>query len=90
MDSVVYFTDEQRLDSMVMEKKTKFLEKRATLSEQLANYLTSIGESKYTAAIIYDTNLKKLDKKYIKHAKYYKKNGFTIKPADKSQFSFSR
>jgi RNA polymerase primary sigma factor len=90
VDSVVYFTDEQRLDSMVMEKKTKFLEKRATLSEQLANYLTSIGESKYTAAIIYDTNLKKLDKKYIKHAKYYKKNGFTIKPADKSQFSFSR
>jgi hypothetical protein len=75
---------------MVMEKKTKFLEKRASLSEQLANYLTSIGESKYTAAIIYDTNLKKLDNKYMKQAKYYQKNGYTIKPADKSQFSFSR
>ena len=90
VDSVVYFTDEQRLDSMILEKKTKFLEKRASLSEQLANYLTSIGESKYTAAIIYDTNLKKLDKKYLKHAKYYKKNGYTIKAADKSQFNFSR
>ena len=90
VDSVVYFTDEQRLDSMVMDKKTSFLAKRATLSEQFANYLTSIGESKYTAAIIYDTNLKKLDKKYMKQAKYYQKNGYTIKPADKSQFSFSR
>ena len=90
VDSVVYFTDEQRLDSMILEKKTKVLEKRASLSEQLTNYLTSIGESKYTAAIIYDTNLKKLDKKYLKHAKYYKKNGYTIKAADKSQFNFSR
>ena len=90
VDSVVYFTDEQRLDSMVIEKKTNFLERRAVLSEQLANYLVSIGESKYTAAIIYDTNLKKLDKAYLKHAKYYKKQGYTIKPADKSQFSFIR
>ncbi len=90
VDSVVYFTDEQKLDSMVMEKKTSFLEKRAVLSEQLANYLTSIGEQKFISAIVYDTHLKKLDKKYLKHAKYYKKLGYTIKAADKSQFSFVR
>ena len=89
VDSVVYFTDEQRLDSMVFNSK-KFLQNRAVLSEQLTNYLTSIGENKYTGAIVFDTNLKKLDKKFLKHAKYYKKHGYTIKAADKSQFSFSR
>ena len=89
VDSVVYFTDEQRLDSMVFNNK-KFLKNRAVLSEQLTNYLTSIGENKYTGAIVYDTNLKALDKKFLKHAKYYKKLGYTIKAADKSQFSFSR
>ena len=89
VDSVVYFTDEQRLDSMVFNSK-KFLQNRATLSEQLTNYLTSIGENKYTGAIVFDTNLKKLDKKFLKHAKYYQKLGYTIKAADKSQFSFSR
>ena len=89
VDSVVYFTDEQRLDSMVFNSK-KFLQNRATLSEQLTNYLTSIGESKYTGAIVFDTNLKKLDKKFLKDAKYYKKLGYTIKAADKSQFTFSR
>lgn len=89
VDSVVYFTDEQRLDSMVFNNK-KFLKNRAVLSEQLTNYLTSIGENKYTGTIVYDTNLKALDKKFLKHAKYYKKLGYTIKAADKSQFSFSR
>ena len=89
VDSVVYFTDEQRLDSMVFNSK-KFLQNRATLSEQLTNYLTSIGEKKYTGTIVFDTNLKKLDKKFLKDAKYYKKLGYTIKAADKSQFTFSR
>ena len=88
VDSVVYFTDEQRLDSMLFNKK--FLKNRAVLSEQFTNYLTSIGESKYTGAIVFDTKLKALDKKFLKHAKYYKKLGYTIKAADKSQFSFSR
>jgi hypothetical protein len=89
VDSVVYFTDEQRLDSMLLNNK-KFLKNRFVLSEQLTNYLTSIGESKYTGAIVFDTNLKKLDKKFLKDAKYYKKLGYTIKAADKSQFTFSR
>mgnify|MGYP002623782781 CR=1 FL=1 len=89
VDSVVYFTDEQRLDSMLLNNK-KFLKNRAVLSEQFTNYLTSIGESKYTGAIVFDTNLKKLDKKFLKHANKYKKQGYTIKAADKSQFSFSR
>ena len=89
VDSVVYFTDEQRLDSMLLNKKN-FLQKRAALSEQLANYLSSIGEKKYTGAIVFDTDLKRLDKKFLKHAKYYKKLGYTINAADKSQFTFSR
>ena len=88
VDSIVYFTDEQQLDSMQIEKKTKFLEKRAMLSQELKNYLQSIGEKKCVCAIIYSTSLKKLDSMYLKQAKKYKKDGYFIKPADKSQFSF--
>lgn len=78
-DSLVYVTDIQRLDSVHLEPKTKFLKSRAAYSNQLEFYLSDqMNRPNTTCAVFFDKEKKSLEKKYNKILKRYKEDSQAI------------
>ena len=70
-DSVVYMTDVQYLDSILIQKDGS-LQNHANYSQQMKIFLEgTLGESNQTCAVIYSDNRKKLEKRYVKMRKRY-------------------
>ena len=70
-DSVVYMTDVQYLDSILIQKDGS-LQNYANYSQQMKIFLEgTLGESNQTCAVIYSDNRKKLEKRYVKMRKRY-------------------
>lgn len=70
-DSVVYMTDVQYLDSMIINKDGS-IQNYANYSIQMKVYLEGmLGESNQTCAVIYSDNKKKLEKRFVKMRKRY-------------------
>lgn len=70
-DSVVYMTDVQHLDSIVINKDGS-IQNYANYSIQLKVYLEGmLDESNQTCAVIYSDNKKKLEKRFVKMRKRY-------------------
>lgn len=88
-DSVVYMTDELILDNAQLTKKKGFLVGRTELSRQLRDYMVSKGLGRLVCSVSFSTNLKKLDKKYVKQANYFRKHGYLIRSVDQTEFRFN-
>ncbi len=70
-DSVVYMTDVQYLDGMVINKDGS-IQNYANYSIQMKVYLEGVlGKSNQTCAVIYSDNKKKLEKRFVKMRKRY-------------------
>ena len=77
-DSVVYLTDVQCLDSIVINKDGS-IQNYANYSFQLKVYLEgTLGEADQTCAVIYSDNKKKLEKRYVKMRKRFRADGRNV------------
>jgi len=87
-DSIVYITFISELDSLDLQKKTKFLPFRSAFSIQLKQYMEgTLGKDRQTATVFYSDNRKKLSKKYYKIKKRFLDNPYTkIVPLDGFNF----
>lgn len=88
IDSVVYITDVQHLDDAQIHLRTKFIVSRNELSNQLRNQMLLEGEKNFSCCVVYDQNLKKLEKKYQKQQRYYNKHGFRVNNIRIDRFKF--
>jgi hypothetical protein len=70
-DTIVHFTEIQKVDSALIDKKSHFLLGRESYSLQLRGYLTNQQMPYRTTIIFYDDKLNKLQKKYLKVKKLY-------------------
>ena len=74
-DSVVYITFINEVDSMQLEKKTKFLPFRSDFSLQLKEYLEgTLKRNHQTACVFFSLSRKSISKKYYKIKKRYLDN----------------
>lgn len=77
-DSVVYMTDVQHLDSIIINKDAS-IQNHAYYSMQMKVYLEgTLGETNQTCAVIYSDNKKKLEKRYLKMRKKYQADKNTL------------
>lgn len=75
-DSTVYLTEVQPIHYLRLTKKYKFLPYRADFSEQLKDYLQGKYEMSHeTTCIFYDTNRKKIARRFYKLKKRYLDTG---------------
>ena len=89
LDSVVYITDIQVLDSIKLE--SGFLPYRNAYSYQLKNYIEQNQQlTDRTCAVYYSLNKKKLSKELSKMRSKYQKNKIKVKPLDSGAFRFKR
>ena len=71
-DSTVYLTELQPVNYLRLTKKYKFLPYRADFSQQMKDYLVEKYEMRYeTTCVFFDTNRKKLAKRFYKMKKRY-------------------
>ncbi len=90
-DSIAYFTEVQFMDSVALEKKTKFLPKRDIYSEELQTYM-AIQENKpnRTSIVIFAKNKNKIKKREAKLKKRLEnKRGLTVRYLG-DKFHFTR
>lgn len=91
-DSVVYFTDVQKVDSAWIDTKTKFLLGRDNYSYQLKNFLAGKRqEQNRTCLVMYGLTKKEAEKKYLKMKKLYteKSRGmFDVRYINEADFKF--
>lgn len=89
-DSLVYFTDVQLVDSVILDKN-KMLPQRQQYSYQLKTYLESkLGQSNRTCFIYFDSNKTKLEKSIKKMKDKYQKSGKLIIRQVDSEFKFTK
>lgn len=89
-DSLVYITSIQEIDSIDLERKTKFLPFRSEFSIQLKEYMEGTLQRRYqTACVFYSSKRKKISKKYYKIKKRYLDNSYTrVVMLDDTRFRF--
>ena len=94
-DTIVHFTEVQAVDSVWMDSKTHFLLGRENYSNMLRNYLDQQLQMPHrTCIVIFDKNLKRVQKKYLKMKKLYTAEGKKVKNHNdirmiaKSEFQF--
>ena len=89
-DSVIYVTGICEVDSIDLDKKTKFLPFRSEFSLQLKEYMEGTQRKRnQTATVFYSPNRKKISKKYYKIKKRFLDNTYTkIVMLDDTQFRF--
>ena len=89
-DSIVYITSIQEVDSMDLDKKTKFLPFRSEFSIQLKEYMEGTLQRRYqTACVFYSPKRKKISKKFYKIKKRYLDNSYTrVVMLDEARFRF--
>ena len=89
-DSMDYITSIQEIDSIDLERKTKFLPFRSEFSIQLKEYMEGTLQRRYqTACVFYSSKRKKISKKYYKIKKRYLDNSYTrVVMLDDTRFRF--
>lgn len=89
-DSVTYITFINEVDSIDVQKRTKFLPFRSDFSMQLKVYLEAkCGLSRQTCCVFYSSDRNKLLKKYNKIKKKYLDNkNYVLKMISDSDFHF--
>ncbi len=91
-DSVVYFTNVQKVDSAWLDTKTKFLLGRENYSYQLKNFLADKRqEPNRTCLVVYGRTRKEAEKKYAKMKKLYiekSKGMYDVKFINETDFKF--
>lgn len=90
-DSVVYFTEIQLLDSVVLDKEG-FLPQRDQYAYQLKDYVErDLRKVDYTCIIYFSENKNKLAKESAKvKGKYHKANSSLVEDISISSFSFKK
>lgn len=88
-DSVVYFTDIQRLDGATIDSKTKFLADRSQYTSQMREYFNNNGLPNRTCVIIYALSQNDAEKQLVKLRNKYSKGGrYDIKYLAANDFAF--
>lgn len=88
-DSVAYMTDLLYIENAQMKKSSGFLYGRSLLSSQLKKYMEDLGEKNLTCCVVYNPNLDKIDKDYVKQVAKYKKRGIEIRNVSQAEFRFT-
>lgn len=90
VDSMVFITDMQLVDSVTIEKKTKFLMDRQLYSFQLQHYLEAAYKSgPYVPCVFYSPKRKKMERQYLSlHKRYVQNKDLRMVLVDISQFRF--
>lgn len=89
-DSLVYITDIQEVDSVILEPKTEFLVNRNAYGNQLQFFLAEkMNRENTTCVVFYDRKQEDLQKRYNKIMKRYKNSNQTIlKTLSRDEFQF--
>ena len=89
-DSVVFITDMHLVDSVTVEKKTKFLKDRQLYSFQLQRYLEATYKGgPYVPAVFFSPKRKTMEHHYLSlHKRYVQSKEFRMVLVDQSQFRF--
>ncbi|MBQ8865446.1 MAG: hypothetical protein IJ020_04845 [Bacteroidaceae bacterium] len=89
-DSVVFITDMHLVDSVTVEKKTKFLKDRQLYSFQLQRYLEATYKGgPYVPAVFFGPKRKTMERHYLSlHKRYVQSKEFRMVLVDQSQFRF--
>ena len=90
VDSAVFITDVQLVDSVTIQKKTKFLMERQLYSLQLQRHLeaTYVG-GPYVPCVFSSPSKKKMDRRYLSlYKRYVNGRGLRVNLIDQSQFRF--
>lgn len=89
-DSLVYITDIQEVDSVLIEPKTNFLVNRTAYGNQLQFFLNDHKERPNTTCVVFfNRKAEDLRKKYNKIVKRYRNNNATIlKTLSQDEFRF--
>lgn len=90
-DTLVYYTDIQLLDSVRLDKNN-FLPKRQDYSRQLKEYVQyQLVADNYTTMIYFSENKEKLQKRFDKTLKMYKKDSiFSLHLIPTTDFKFKK
>ncbi len=90
VDSMVFITDMQLVDSVSIEKKTKFLKDRQLYSFQLQHYLEAAYKGgPYVPSVFFHTKRRKMERQYLSlHKRYVQSKEMRIILVDVSQFRF--
>lgn len=89
-DTVVYYTDIQLLDSVVLDKQG-FLPQRDQYSYQLKNHLEyQMNKPNYTCIIYFSENRNKLEKEASKVKAKYQKGNLTLQGIEAAAFKFEK
>jgi hypothetical protein len=90
VDTVVYYTEVQVLDSAKL-AKDGFLPKREAYSAQLKSYLESKGDANRTCMIYFSESKNNITKEFEKLSDKYKKNkSISFKKIEKAEFQFKK
>lgn len=74
-DTIVYFTDIQRVDSCWINTKNNFLQSREVMSKQLREHLaTKHDQPNRTCIVFYAQKRSRIEKKFLKIKKLYTKS----------------
>lgn len=91
-DSIVYFTDVQKVDSAWIDTKSKFLLGRENYSYQLKNYLANkLNQKNRTCLVMYGRSRKEAEDKYLKMKKIYVDKGkglYDVRYIREAEFKF--
>jgi len=90
LDSAVFITDMQLVDSITIEKKTKFLMDRQLYSMQLRDYLSGAYEGgPFVCTVYFGSSRKKMERRYLSlHKRYVQGSNMQTVLVDQSQFRF--
>ena len=90
VDSMVFITDMMQVDSVTLEKKTKFLMDRQLYSFQLQRYLEeNYKGGPYVPSVFFGTKRKKMERQYLSlHKRYVNNKGLRMILVDQGQFRF--
>ena len=90
VDSMVFITDMQLVDSITIEKKTKFLVDRQLYSFQFQRYLEGAYKGgPYVPSVFFSPSRKKMERKYLSlHKRYVQSKDLRMILVDISQFRF--
>ena len=91
-DSIVFFTDIQEVDSVLVLEKKELLAGRSSYAYQLREFFTnSFNMPNRTCIVISDKNRKNVEKKYAKMKKIYVEKGankYDVHYTNSSEFRF--
>lgn len=90
VDSAVFITDMHLVDSVTLEKKTKFLMDRQLYSFQFQRYLEQTYKGgPYIPSVFFSPNRRKMERRYLSlHKRYVQSKELQMNLIDQGQFRF--